>query len=1168
MLCLGCAPGGSRPGIEDDVSSSKPTASRAPIDVEQALRSRAEAERNSGFDRPRVVAPLPRLELNRPVSPIEPADQSIRTVSELAESLADPRLAGIIAVEEPGPDQRGGLPRSTVAAYVEGRAALAGGDPRAAIGPLERAVQGGGGASALMALAVALEGSGRSADAFAIRREMARRGWMTPVERGRLVEELIRRGASNDAIAVAAAGVLVAENATDRGRSALLLDVTLEFAGRVSVGSLLRSLMIIDSGIDLEQTALVAPGAMARFRRAAGDDAARADDLQEATEQWQLAGEIDPGLELGADRLVWSAIGLRRDALVQVLLLDAVDRRDPDLNAAIDLALDSAIDLSTLASLLASRLESNPERVEVARMLAAIDPETASDVFLRITAGGDSIPIAGALVDAAAVGGPTPAWAVAAGFGEISTSTDAVVERLLAGPWEFGVLHDEVMKDIADDSSPVSGGARIVSAELLRRHARPDLAAAVLDGMGEPSSVERILRIRIAGDQQDPLRILGVDDVPFDAQVEAQRASSLLLVGEPELALQVLDEALLADPDSRGLHAVRGRVLANFRDAQVEAWREFRSAWGLGDRDANTCLELARLSMMEEIRSQVEGVDLDRVRRELLADAAFRRVHDADGLLSSRNFIQAERLLEPLLEDSSWRSAAMARLLSVWRASGRLAEGRRQLEQLVEELPADPVVADALHAVVRAIDGPRVMAIDLREQSAAEVSGHPGRRLEMVLAEIPESRREWMSLAGDRIDRLPRGVARDLQLLELTLAGAEQGVTEEVAAILGAFEPETLTPRLRRRMVSVAAALPNGLGRSVIERVGSWHRSSGVAVDVDSALAMIHVMGPVEGGALLEGLAAAPPITTLDSDWAERLLAPDFVGSIPIESSAAALKFAVGSLEPTTASAGIVRAAVAASIVSGARGASILELLEIADERGWSLDEAWGLEEQESSLDLPFLAISGDASLLGKEEVSLRLLEEAVDRNPLDAVALNNLGYALLESGLIDQAATHIEASLDLDPASPSTSDSMGWLRYLQGRHDPDDEDGSLAWITRSVDARVLARRRISSEVLIHLGDAAWRSGRETQAIQAWRTLLEGGMSGATDRRLATLDAYQIESWGGVLVPSMELEQRLEGRFVEAARRRLESVAEGRDPATTPTMAERESNSDVHDPDG
>ena len=71
-----------------------------------------------------------------------------------------------------------------------------------------------------------------------------------------------------------------------------------------------------------------------------------------------------------------------------------------------------------------------------------------------------------------------------------------------------------------------------------------------------------------------------------------------------------------------------------------------------------------------------------------------------------------------------------------------------------------------------------------------------------------------------------------------------------------------------------------------------------------------------------------------------------------------------------------------------------------------------------------------------------------------------------------------------------------------------------------------------------------------------------------TARRLAALDSYQIEAWGGVLVPSIELQERLEGRYIENARRRLEAVAAGEEPPTAPTRAERESEASVQDSGG
>jgi tetratricopeptide (TPR) repeat protein len=287
-----------------------------------------------------------------------------------------------------------------------------------------------------------------------------------------------------------------------------------------------------------------------------------------------------------------------------------------------------------------------------------------------------------------------------------------------------------------------------------------------------------------------------------------------------------------------------------------------------------------------------------------------------------------------------------------------------------------------------------------------------------------------------------------------------------------------------------------------------------------------------------------------------------------METVAGVLDFLVRSGDPESFPANLVRAGVASSIVAGAGGDPVLELLDAAGDRGWPLHEAWGLATPANQLEIPLLEVAGDASLLGAEEVAIRVLEAAVDLDPREPIALNNLGYALLEVGRYEEAATHIETSLEIDPGNPSTSDSMGWLRYANGAHDPQDEDGALAWIKKSIMARSRNGRQISSEILLHLGDAAWRAGRQAEAVQAWTAIIESGSDGISDRRLAALDSYQIGIWGGVLVPSQELEARLEGRYLEAARGRLESVAAGEDPSTTPTRAERESDPAAHESRG
>ena len=1169
LLCLasiwpiGCVTKPSRP--LGGLPSTDPATAVDILDLEGDLRMRASSETCPAGIVPRPVA-FPAFLGPEPTVEVMIADRgaTVSTV-ELSTSLSDPQIAAT-SVDD---FTRRPLSRRTVASYVQGRAALARGDARAAVRPLEQAVQGGGGPEALDALAEALEFSGRTTDALAIRREMARGGWISSRDRVQLVEDLLRRGAATEAIAIASAGVVVAEGDRDRTRAALILDMTLGAAGRAPEAARLRASMLADEAIDLELARFDSPEALALFWKSVGDDAARDGRVEDADLSWRMAAEINPLLPLGVERLVWAAAGLSRDALVQVMILDAIDRDDSNIEATIELGLQSGSDLSDLRRILAGRVEAEPGRLSAARALAALDPQEASRVFADIAASGRADSIAGILVDAAAPGGPSAAWRVASGFGENPESMDTVVDRLLAGPWSADdLLRVVIDEEEADSRSPSTPGRSAIAAELLRRQARPDLGSSMLDRAERATAAVRLVRIRLAGDFGDPIAVLAVPASPFDERIEAERVSVLLEVGEPELALQVADEGLLAAPASPSLHAARGRVLSTFRDADFEAWTEFEQAWSLGDRSAETGLELARLSGNEQVALEIGPGVLGRIRRELLGLDAFRRISDVDSGGASLDSLEVERLMEPLLDDPSWRSTAMARMLSAWRSSGRLADGRARLQAMVAESPSDPLLSDALHAIDRVIDGPRSAAIDLRQPAADEISGHRARRLELVLAEIPESRREWLGVVQSRIDRLPPGSTKDLRRLEWLLGQDDPQDPSIVAGIVGRFDAAAMTPRMRRAFVTVAAALSEGRGREIVDSVAAWHRSSGVSVDVDTALALVYALGPDQGRETLMGLAASAPITRLDPEWHDRLLAPDSIGSVPIESIATILEFAVASLAPESSPANLVRTAVVAAIVAGVDGGRILEILERAGERGWPLHEAWGVENDGSPLDLPLLEAASDASLLGAEDVSIRILEAVVDADPLDAMALNNLGYALLESGRYEEAARHIEASLELDPESPSTADSMGWLRYADGRHDPDDEDGALQWILRSIQARTRAGRQLSSEVILHLGDAAWRSGRQADAVRAWKSILETGADGLSARRISALDSYQMEAWGGVLVPSVELQERLEGRYITAARRRLEAVAVNEEPETTPTREERSAGTGVQEPGG
>jgi len=103
-------------------------------------------------------------------------------------------------------------------------------------------------------------------------------------------------------------------------------------------------------------------------------------------------------------------------------------------------------------------------------------------------------------------------------------------------------------------------------------------------------------------------------------------------------------------------------------------------------------------------------------------------------------------------------------------------------------------------------------------------------------------------------------------------------------------------------------------------------------------------------------------------------------------------------------------------------------------------------------------------------------LRKILEKTPDDARALNALGYTLLvHTDRLDEADKLVSKALLLTPDDPAVVDSMGWLRFRQGRPQ---------------DALPLLQKAYSqfpdSEVAAHLGEVLWAVGSKDQA----RTLL------------------------------------------------------------------------------
>jgi Flp pilus assembly protein TadD len=107
-------------------------------------------------------------------------------------------------------------------------------------------------------------------------------------------------------------------------------------------------------------------------------------------------------------------------------------------------------------------------------------------------------------------------------------------------------------------------------------------------------------------------------------------------------------------------------------------------------------------------------------------------------------------------------------------------------------------------------------------------------------------------------------------------------------------------------------------------------------------------------------------------------------------------------------------------------------------------------------------------------------LRRALALMPDDPVALNYLGYSLLERGDGAAARPLIERAAALRPGDGGIIDSLGWLQLHRG-----EVDAAVATLERAVQLEPA-----DASVTAHLGDAYWQQGRRIEARFRWRQAL------------------------------------------------------------------------------
>ncbi|HYE86646.1 MAG TPA: tetratricopeptide repeat protein, partial [Vicinamibacterales bacterium] len=144
------------------------------------------------------------------------------------------------------------------------------------------------------------------------------------------------------------------------------------------------------------------------------------------------------------------------------------------------------------------------------------------------------------------------------------------------------------------------------------------------------------------------------------------------------------------------------------------------------------------------------------------------------------------------------------------------------------------------------------------------------------------------------------------------------------------------------------------------------------------------------------------------------------------------------------------------------------------------LEQARKTFGDDESIVMRIVSVYEDGNRVAEAEQELRRL---IAEDPLNADAMNHLGYLLAERGLrLPEAVDLAQRALKLEPGNPAFLDTLGWALFKQGRTQEAAEPLTKA-------AAILAGNSVIQD---HHGDVLAMSGKKAEAIAAWQRALAG----------------------------------------------------------------------------
>lgn len=1146
----------------------------------------------------------------------QPAPDAPTTLAQVLE-----RIGPLSAVPPDGaarPEEGSAEERQFLKRYLRGREALAQGKALKAVTDLEQAAQAAPGDSAVLrALAHAYSMVGneaRSIDAYE-RLLAANPGDPEAL----LTTGMAAMGRRRYEDAVRRLGPVLAAGAAAPGGDGDGLTPTGRVLGGMALGLSLKELGLDAAAVEAWQRALAvqdeqvgdaadADRNRAELLRSIGDASLRLGRPAEAIAAYERAAAL-PGLEGGVvePRILLALLRAER-------LPDAVDRLARRLSAEdhAPLAMDAELTewlvsqpgaaegLRAAARTLRGRLPQDPT---AARIAAAADPASALQAWEGILKADphSEDALRGFLASAAAGtdGARTLAGALVGRIKEAPTCGREAVAAALT------TRVDETSLRAALAALPDSAARREVQARLAMNGRDLGKAWRLLADAREAFPTDAGLawaQLDAAAAMEEPLLVRSLESgapgtaagLPPGVESAARVAAALRSAGDLDGAIERL-ERLVAGPE------VPWRAETELAQSLVEA-----AAVDLDRARRTARLERAKtlaLAALERHPSDAEAaaalIRIVEPRTGLAPDAEAmntlrarmrngalawvdERLSVEEELARGRADLAMGRLMR-LAERRPFDSAAVAPMVSTFVRFGRGPEALAWLDAAREQQPALHTLRDgALSAMALTGRGE-----EAKSQLEARLHADPedalaAWHLETMLRGLGRED-EAVTLSRERLLARPAGPRRSLELANLEERAGRMG--EAMAALQDVASASWLTPAQRVAALEVASRLPDTVvGRSDFMRALA---EAGLAAGDDQVLtyvaaASLAAAEDARGGSRAEREEALARVRDLGARAASTRLGADGGAAAAVRWRDAA-QLLLDAREPAAAAELIrtrlakapnlepaafrllVAAALSSDALAGGRATQAMELVRMLRDEGLR-PFAWaqsGAEREAAAL----YELSNLFSLVGDKPGSEAILEEALKSDPAHAMAMNNLGFARLERGAMDETTVSlIEKAASLASEEASVLDTLGWLRYRQGRLSdgviprvppaPGDppatpsqrgQEGAVTLLARAV---ALDAESPSLEVLDHLGDALWKAGEHERAIKAWQQVVGLGEERfertAMTRQIAAFLATEMGVRAGD--PDRFYEEHY-GAVIERARRKLAAVERGGTPA-------------------